>query len=74
MTYNNAYNKDIAQQVRFLSQNHVNREKEVNDFATTRHVGRRQASAKAGEDYRGGRGPVCGRRFGSGGFGCWCFG
>ena len=34
MPYNNAYNKDIAQQVRFLSQNHVNREKEINDFAT----------------------------------------
>ncbi|MFM7978130.1 MAG: hypothetical protein ACKPKO_02345, partial [Candidatus Fonsibacter sp.] len=30
--------KDIAQQVRFLSQNHVNREKEINDFATNHEV------------------------------------
>ncbi|MFM7982094.1 MAG: hypothetical protein ACKPKO_22525 [Candidatus Fonsibacter sp.] len=34
MPYKNAYNKDIVQQVRFLAQNHVNREKEINDFAT----------------------------------------
>ena len=34
MPYKNAYNKDIAQQVRSQSQNHANREKEVNDFAT----------------------------------------
>ena len=38
MPYKNAYNKDIAQQVRFLSQNHVNREKEINDFATSYEV------------------------------------
>ena len=38
MPYKNAYNKDIAQQVRFLSQNHVNREKEINDFATNYEV------------------------------------
>ena len=38
MPYKNAYNKDIAQQVRFLSQNHVNREKEINDFATDYEV------------------------------------
>ena len=29
-----AYNKEVAQQVRCPSQNHVNREKEINDFAT----------------------------------------
>jgi len=38
MPYKNAYNQDIAQQVRFLSQNHVNREKEINDFATNYEV------------------------------------
>ena len=38
MPYKNAYNKDIAQQVRFLSQNHVNREKEINDFATNYEI------------------------------------
>ena len=38
MPYKNAYNKDIAQQVRFLSQNHVNSEKEINDFATNYEV------------------------------------
>jgi hypothetical protein len=38
MPYKNAYNKEIAQQVRFLSQNHVNREKEINDFATNYEI------------------------------------
>ena len=38
MPCKNAYNKDIAQQVRSLSQNHVNREKEINDFATNYEV------------------------------------
>ncbi|MFM7977713.1 MAG: hypothetical protein ACKPKO_00215 [Candidatus Fonsibacter sp.] len=38
MPYKNAYNKYIAQQVRFLSQNHVNRETEINDFATNYEV------------------------------------
>ncbi len=38
MPYNNAYNKYIAQQVRFLSQNHVNRKKEINDFATNYEI------------------------------------
>ena len=38
MPYKNAYNKDIAQQVRFLSQNHVDREKEINDFATNYEI------------------------------------
>ena len=30
----NAYNAQVAQQVRHMSQSHVNREKEINDFAT----------------------------------------
>ena len=34
MPYKSKYNKDIAEHVRFLSQNHVNREKEINDCAT----------------------------------------
>ena len=34
MPYKNAYNAQVAQQVRHVSQNHVNREKEINDFAT----------------------------------------
>ena len=38
MPYKNAYNKEIAQQVRFMSQNHVNREKEINDFATNYEI------------------------------------
>jgi hypothetical protein len=38
MPYKNAYNKEIAQQVRFLSQNHVDREKEINDFATNYEI------------------------------------
>ena len=38
MPYKNAYNKEIAQQVRFMSQNHVNREKEINDFSTSYEI------------------------------------
>ena len=38
MPYKNAYNKEIAQQVRFLSQNHANREKEINDFSTSYEI------------------------------------
>ena len=38
MPYKNKYNKEIAEQVRFLSQNHVNREKEINDFATNYEI------------------------------------
>ena len=38
MPYNIAYNKYIAQQVRLLSQNHVNGEKEINDFAINYEV------------------------------------
>ena len=34
MPYKNECNKEIAQQVRSFSQDHVNREKEINDFAT----------------------------------------
>ena len=34
MQYKNAYNAQVAQQVRQMSQKHVNREKEINDFAT----------------------------------------
>ena len=34
MPYKNAYNAQVAQQVRQMSQKHVNREKEINDFAT----------------------------------------
>ena len=32
------YNKEMAEQVRFLSQNHVNREKEINDFSTSYEI------------------------------------
>ncbi|MFM7984634.1 MAG: hypothetical protein ACKPKO_35455, partial [Candidatus Fonsibacter sp.] len=38
MPYKNAYNKYIAQQVRFLSQHHNNRDKYINDFATNYEV------------------------------------
>jgi hypothetical protein len=38
MPYKNAYNAEVAQQVRFLSQNHVDREKEINDFATNYEI------------------------------------
>ena len=38
MPYKNAYNKEIAEQVRSMSQNHVNREKEINDFATNYEI------------------------------------
>ena len=38
MPYKNEYNKEIAQQVRFLSQNHANREKEINDFSTSYEI------------------------------------
>ena len=38
MPYKNAYNKEIAQQVRSMSQNHVNREKEINDFSTSYEI------------------------------------
>ena len=34
MPYKNPYNAGIAKQVRTLSQKHVAREKEINDFAT----------------------------------------
>ena len=32
MPYENAYNAQVAQQVRHMSQSHVNREKEINDY------------------------------------------
>ena len=38
MPYKNAYNKDIAQQVRFLSQNQGNHNTDINDFATNYEV------------------------------------
>ena len=38
MQYKSKYNKEIAEQVRFLSQNHVNREKEINDFSTSYEI------------------------------------
>ncbi len=38
MPYNNAYNAQVAQQVRHMSQNHVNREKDTNDFATNYEI------------------------------------
>ena len=38
MPYKNKYNKEIAEQVRFLSQNHANREKEINDFSTSYEI------------------------------------
>ena len=38
MPYNSAYNKEIAQQVRSMSQNHVNREKEISDFSTSYEI------------------------------------
>ena len=38
MPYNDKYNKEIAEQVRFLSQNHVNREKEINDCSTSYEI------------------------------------
>ena len=38
MPYKSKYNKEIAEQVRFLSQNHVNREKEINDFSTSYEI------------------------------------
>jgi len=38
MPYKNKYNAEVAQQVRVMSQNHVNREKEINDFATNYEI------------------------------------
>ena len=38
MPYKNQYNKQVSQQVRFLSQSHVNREKDINDFATNYEI------------------------------------
>ena len=38
MPYKSKYNKEIAEQVRFLSQNHVNREKEINNFSTSYEI------------------------------------
>ena len=38
MPYKNAYNAHVAQQVRQMSQKHVNREKEINDFATNYEI------------------------------------
>ena len=38
MPYKNKYNKEIAEQVRFLSQNHVNQENEFNDFSTSYEI------------------------------------
>ena len=38
MPYKNRYNTEIAQQVRSFSQIHVNREKEINDFATSYEI------------------------------------
>ena len=34
MPYNSAYNAQVAQQVKHMSQSHVNREKVINNFAT----------------------------------------
>ena len=38
MPYKSANNKEIAQQVRSMSQNHVNRKKEINDFSTSYEI------------------------------------
>ena len=38
MPYKSTYNKEIAEQVRFHSQNHVSREKEINDFSTSYEI------------------------------------
>ena len=38
MPTKNAYNAQVAQQVRHMSQSHVNREKEINDFATNYEI------------------------------------
>ena len=38
MPYKSAYNKEIAEQVRSMSQTHVNREKEINDFSTSYEI------------------------------------
>ena len=38
MPHKNKYNKEIAEQVRFLTQNHVNREKEIKGFATNYEI------------------------------------
>ncbi len=38
MPYKNQYNSQVAQQVPFMSQNHVHREKDINDFATSYEI------------------------------------
>ena len=38
MPYKNTYNAQVAQQVRQMSQKHVYREKEINDFATNYEI------------------------------------
>ena len=38
MPYKNARNKAVADQMIAISQNHINREKEINDFATSYEI------------------------------------
>ena len=38
MPYKSAYNAQVAQQVRQMSQSHVSQEKEINDFATNYEI------------------------------------
>ena len=38
MPYKNKRNEVVAEQVRTFSQNHVNREKEINDFSTNYEI------------------------------------
>ena len=45
MPYKNARNKAVAEQVIAFSQNHINREKEINDFATSYEIPSQPESA-----------------------------
>ena len=57
MPYKNAYNKEVAQQVRFMIQNHVNREKEINDFTTNYEIPPQvESSVMRHPEVRGGNG------------------
>ena len=57
MPHTNACNAQVAQQVRHMSQSHVNREKEMNDFATNYEIPSQvESSAMRYPEVHGGNG------------------
>ena len=73
MPYKNAYNKGIAQQVRSMSQNHVNREKEINDFSTSYEIPSQVESAVMRHPEVHGGSSFAAATVGDLGFGWWGF-